>query len=92
MALNSHSEKPDLSLPEDYKADHPDEHPTDWGWHGEWGRASRVGGWVCLLILVVMITATHYNHSGTFWLILFAAALFVILVWDIQRRKNAWRK
>ena len=26
MALNPHSEQPDLSLPEDYKHDHPDEH------------------------------------------------------------------
>ena len=34
VALNAHSEKPDLNVPEDYKADHPDEHPTDWGWHG----------------------------------------------------------
>jgi hypothetical protein len=21
------------------------EHPSDWGWHGEWGRTARVAGW-----------------------------------------------
>jgi hypothetical protein len=92
VALDPHSEKPDLGAPPDYAADHPNEHPEDWGWHGEWGRAARITGWIVFVILLVMITATHYNNSGTLWLILFAAALLVTLVWDIQRRKNAWRK
>jgi hypothetical protein len=91
VALNANSEQPDLSLPDDYKAHHPDEHPTDWGWHGEWGRASRVGGWIVVLILLVMITTTHYNAQGTLFLSLFAAGLVVMLIWDRQRRKNAWR-
>ena len=91
MALNANSEQPDLSLPDDYKAHHPDEHPTDWGWHGEWGRAARVGGWVVVAILLVMITATHYNAQGTLFLCLFAAGLVAMLIWDRQRRKNAWR-
>ena len=64
VALDAHSEQPDLSLPDDYKAHHPDEHPTDWGWHGEWGRAARVGGWVVAIILLLMMTATHYNRAG----------------------------
>jgi hypothetical protein len=92
VALNPHSEKPDLGSPEDYAAHHPNEHPEDWGWHGEWGRAARVGGWVVAIILIVMVTATHYNHSGSAWLLGFAVGLIVVLAWDIQRRKNAWRK
>ena len=92
MALEQGSEEKDLSLPADYQAHHPDEHPEDWGWHGEWGRTARVGGWIVTIILVVMLTATHYNHSGTGWLLLFAFILIVMLAWDVQRRKNAWRK
>ena len=92
MALNAHSEQPDLSLPDDYKAHHPDEHPTDWGWHGEWGRAARIGGWVVAIILVLTMTATHYNLQGTLFLGLCAALLVVMLLWDRQNRKNAWRK
>jgi hypothetical protein len=91
VALNPHSEEPDLGAPPDYAAHHH-EHPEDWGWHGEWGRAGRVAGWVVAAILVVMVTATHYNHSGSFWLLAFAVGLIVTLIWDIQRRKNAWRK
>ncbi|MDP9117412.1 MAG: DUF2631 domain-containing protein [Actinomycetota bacterium] len=92
MALDAHSEQPDLSLPDDYRADHPDEHPTDWGWHGEWGRAARISGWIVAVILLVMSTATHYNREGTLWLVGFAAAIIVTLIWDVQRRKNAWRR
>ena len=92
MALDAHSEEPDLSLPDDYKAHHPDEHPTDWGWHGEWGRAARVSGWVVAIILLLMLTATHYNFAGSIWLIAFAVGLIATLIWDGQRRRNAWRK
>jgi len=91
VALNPHSEKPDLTLPDDYQHDHPDEHPTDWGWHGEWGRAARVGGWVVAIILLLMMTATHYNLEGALFLGISAALLVAILLWDRQRRRNSWR-
>ncbi|MDQ2797279.1 MAG: DUF2631 domain-containing protein [Actinomycetota bacterium] len=92
MALNPHSEQPDLALPEDYKHDHPNEHPEDWGWHGEWGRASRIGGWVSAILLMLMATSTHYNGQGTLFLSIIAALLIIVLVRDRQRRKNSWRQ
>jgi hypothetical protein len=92
VPLDAHSEQPDLSLPDDYKHDHPDEHPTDWGWHGEWGRTARVGGWLVAIILLLMITATHYNAQGTLFLSLTAGLLIVMLLWDRNRRKNSWRQ
>ena len=92
MALNPHSETPEKGAPEDYAQHHPEEHPEDWGWHGAWGRTARVAGWIIAIILVIMITATHYNHSGAAWLIGFAVGLIAILIWDVLRRKNAWRQ
>jgi hypothetical protein len=92
VALNPHSEDPDLAAPEDYHEDHPNEHPSDWGWHGEWGRAARISGWVVLILLLVMITTTHYNDAGTAALTASAIVLFVMLLWDIHRRRNAWRR
>lgn len=91
MALKPGSEQPDIGAPEDYAHDHPTEHPSDWGWHGEWGRAARVSGWICVIILLVMITATHYNGAGAVGLISCAAGLVIILVWDIHRRRTSWR-
>ena len=92
MALKPGSEPPDTGAPEDYVHDHPREHPSDWGWHGEWGRWARVAGWVCVIILLLMITATHYNGAGAVGLITTAVLLVIALVWDIQRRRTAWRK
>ena len=92
MALNPSSEKPDLGAPPDYAADHPREHPEQWGWHGEWGRAARVGAWVVAAILLLMITSTRYNHQGTMWLLIFTGGLLAVLIWDARRRRNAWRK
>src|SRR4051794_9394763 len=87
VALNPHSEHPDLAYPPDYAHDHPTEHPEDWGWHGEWGRAARIGGYLVAIVIIVMITATHYNNSGTLWLLIFAAGLVVMLLWDVLRRR-----
>jgi hypothetical protein len=92
VALKPDSEQPDLSLPEDYKVDHPHEHPAMWGWHGEWGRAGRLAGYVVGIVLLLMITSTQYNFSGAAWLIGFAVLLLVVLIWDIQRRRHSWRK
>jgi hypothetical protein len=39
-----------------------------------------------------MITTTHYNESGTAWLIGLTVGLIIILLWDVQRRRNAWRR
>jgi hypothetical protein len=92
VALDPHSEPPDLNVPDDYRADHPHEHPTDWGWHGEWGRTGRVLGWLAAIFLVLMTTSTHYNESGTAWLLIFAAGIVVVLLWERHGRKNAWRR
>lgn len=89
---NTHGELPDVSVPDDYLADHPEEHPEDWGWHGEFGKWRDVAGWVVVVILLLMMTATHYNLQGALFLGLSAGALAVGLIIDRQRRRNAWRK
>jgi hypothetical protein len=90
--LDPHSEPAELGAPEEYIAEHPEERPSDWGWHGEWARVGRVGAWVAAAVLLLMITATHYNESGTAWLIFFAASIIGYQIWDIRRRRNSWRQ
>jgi Flp pilus assembly protein TadB len=92
VALKPGSEQPELGAPEDYVAHHPEEHPSQWGWHGEWGRWARISGWVVVIILLVMLTATHYNAAGAIALISSAALLVIALLWDIQRRRTSWRQ
>ncbi|SOD74178.1 uncharacterized protein DUF2631 [Jatrophihabitans sp. GAS493] len=92
MPLKPGSEPANVGSPEDYSADHPAEHPSDWGWHGEWGVWRQIGGWISALILVLMTTATHYNAAGEIALLSTAALLVVGLIWDIQRQRTAWRR
>jgi hypothetical protein len=92
VALQPGSEKPDIGAPDDYAADHPAEHPSDWGWHGEWGRWARISGWFVVFLLVLSTTATHYNGAGALALIATAVGLAIVLVWDINRRRTSWRQ
>lgn len=86
------SADPHEGEPAEYAHDHPSERPEDWGWHGEWGRYARIGGWVSAVILVVMATATHYNHAGELALYIFAGLLVLALLFDAQQRRTSWRK
>jgi hypothetical protein len=67
------------------------ERPEDWGWHGESGKAARIAGYVMIVLLLVMIKGNHQGRVEDLFLIGFAAAIAVSLVWDSRRRKNAWR-
>ena len=63
----------------------------DWGWHGEFGRWARIGGWVSVAVLVLMNFTTRYSRTEAIWLWGFVVLLVVLLLWDASRRRNAWR-
>jgi hypothetical protein len=67
------------------------ERPEDWGWHGESGKAARIAGWAMAVLLLVLIFGNHRGKVEDLWLIGSAALLIGSLLWDIRRRKNAWR-
>jgi hypothetical protein len=67
------------------------EQPDDWGWHGEFGKWARVGGWLSAALLVLLNFTTRYSRVEMIWLDGFAVLLVLMLVLDWRRRKNAWR-
>ena len=73
-------------------AEHPHERPEDWGWHADLGKPARLAGWLSVIALLVMLTATHYNLAGTAALLLTAAAIAGGLLIDARRRKTSWRR
>lgn len=72
--------------------DHRHEKPEDWGWHAHFGKWRDLAGVATIAALLLMTTATHYNGQGTLFLLIFAGLLLLGLIYDRQRRKNAWRK
>ena len=73
---------------------HPVEHerPEDWGWHGETGKWGRVGAWIAILALLgFLVGRNHEGHVEDLWVLGIAAVMVLILLWDMRRRKNAWR-
>ena len=67
------------------------ERPEDWGWHGEAGKGGRIMGWLMVAFLLTMLVGNHEGRVEDLWLLGAALTLAVTLVWDVRRRKNAWR-
>jgi hypothetical protein len=88
VASTPHSEPTERSN----ELEHRHEKPEDWGWHAEFGKWTDVAGWITVAILVVMVTATHYNRQGDLFLFLTAGIIVIGLLINRSRRKNAWRK
>ena len=67
------------------------ERPEDWGWHAEAGRLARVGGWISVIVLLLMNVTTYYNTAQAPWIYGSCAVIVLLLIRDRSRRKNAWR-
>jgi hypothetical protein len=72
---------------------HPVQHerPEEWGWHGETGRAGRVGAWIAVLIVLTFLIGNHEGRVEDLWVVGIALVMVLILIMDWRRRKNAWR-
>jgi hypothetical protein len=73
--------------------DAPIEHerPEDWGWHHSMGKGGRILLVFPIVYLLAMMFGNHEGNVENIFLICFAAGIVVILLWDMRRRKNAWR-
>ena len=73
--------------------EHPVEHerPEEWGWHGETGKKGRIGALITVFILLAFLVGNHRGRIEDLWLLGIALSIALILVWDMRRRKNAWR-
>jgi hypothetical protein len=69
----------------------PHERPEDWGWHAESGKVARGGGWVCVVILLLLNIGNQTRHNENVWLIGIAVFMAILLLVDRHRRKNSWR-
>lgn len=69
-----------------------DEPSAEWGWHGGFPRATRIAGWISAMLMFAMIYNNHENNTENVWLIGFGLAIVIGLLWDLRRRRTAWRR
>ena len=74
------------------EVDPRDEPSAEWGWHGSFPKATRVAGWICVVVLLLMLKGNHENNTENVWLVGLALFLAFLLVLDIRKRRTAWRK
>lgn len=69
-----------------------DEPSAEWGWHGGFPRATRIAGWISAMLMFAMIYNNHENNTENVWLIGIGLAIVIGLLWDLRRRRTAWRR
>ena len=79
-------------LPPSRTADPADEPSAEWGWHGTFPVGIQVGGWFSAAVCFGMLTATHTSDTEWVWLIGVGTAIVLFLLWDLRRRRTAWRR
>jgi Protein of unknown function (DUF2631) len=82
---------PELTDGEHHPTHAEHERPEQWGWHREFRTGRQVMGWICVAVLLLMLTATHYNLAGALSIITAAVCIAAGLIWDIHNRRTQWR-
>lgn len=71
----------------------PNAEPSvDWGWHGTFPRAARIGGWALAAILLLMLIGNHAGRVEDLWLVGLAVIVIGVLVRDQVKRRTSWRR
>lgn len=69
-----------------------DEPSAEWGWHGEFPRATAFAGWFTAMALFFMIIGNHESNVENWWLIVLGGGLVLMLVGGRLTRRGPWRR
>lgn len=69
-----------------------DEPSAEWGWHGSFPKAVRGIGWALVVILLALQIGPHQSNTENYWLIGSAVTILGLLLWDLRKRRTAWRR
>ncbi|MGY1609071.1 MULTISPECIES: DUF2631 domain-containing protein [unclassified Geodermatophilus] len=73
--------------------EHPieEERPEDWGWHGRAGKWAQIVGWLMTLAILSYLWGNHEARMEDLWLLAIAGLMAGSLLWDLRRKRTAWR-
>lgn len=78
--------------PERPAVDPHDEPSAQWGWHGGFPMGSVVGGVITIILCAVFMIGPYQSRTQDLWLIGVIVIVLGGIVWQIVRRRNAWRR
>jgi hypothetical protein len=68
-----------------------EERPEDWGWHARAGKWAQITGWIMVVAMLSYVWGNHEGRMEDLWVVGIAAGMAGMLIWDIRRKRTAWR-
>lgn len=69
-----------------------DEPSAEWGWHGSFPRGRQIAGWFAAAACFLMLIGNQVGHIEDIYLIITGTILVLLLIWDLAKRRNPWRR
>lgn len=69
-----------------------DEPSAEWGWHGSFPRGRQIAGWFAAVACFLMLIGNQTGRIEDIYLVLTGATLVLLLIWDLSKRRNPWRR
>jgi hypothetical protein len=74
------------------KVDPADEPSAEWGWHGEFPKATSIAGVIVAILLPLMLIGHHVSWTEILFLVVPAIVILAAVVWGNLRKRNDWRR
>jgi hypothetical protein len=69
-----------------------DEPSAEWGWHGSFPLGRQIAGWFAALACFAMLNGNQIGHVEDIYLVIAGVILVGLLIWDLSKRRNPWRR
>jgi len=74
------------------KVDPADEPSAEWGWHGEFPKATSIAGVIVAILLPVMLIGHHVSWTEILFAVVPAVGILAGVVWLNVRKRRDWRQ
>ncbi|EIE98018.1 DUF2631 domain-containing protein [Saccharomonospora glauca] len=74
------------------EVDPRDEPSAEWGWHGSFPKAARIGAVAAAAIMFLMLYGNHQNRTEDVVLIVTGVGILLGVLFDLRRSRTAWRR
>jgi len=74
------------------KVDPADEPSAEWGWHGEFPKATSIAGVIVAILLPVMLIGHHVSWTEILFAVIPAVGILAGVVWLNVRKRRDWRQ